>query len=403
MEFEEKQIKLRKARGRPAGKKSIPIVQTTETDLSYTEKEHVFPERPPLLSGKENIGEVEISSRSHQSAFSALLTSILKGDRAEVLRIAREVGVSENTVYRWLNGSSVPRTSHLQALLNVLFQTRQTILMGSKGILPASSSRSAGMSSEYWDVQKEVYRRVLEQAATTLDDISRRWHIIETIFEYALLQLDPEHHGLALAYARLMPPSSDGFIHSLYESEMRGQGLFAFSLDCKTYLGSTTLAGAAASFQRVQIWSVSDTEGRTPVGFDEHEASSCAAPVMRGGRIAGVLIVSSAQSGFVRHSVIARTVTDYSNLLAVALTDNDFYAISQVRLVPMPDLAWQRDLLRRSYLNRVIECARKGSLSLPEAEQMVLQDMEEEFEREAAGSWRPENVEVSKQPLQSNS
>jgi hypothetical protein len=107
---------------------------------------------------------------------------------------------------------------------------------------------------------------------------------------------------------------------------------------------------------------------------------------MRGGRLAGVLIVSSAQEDFVRNPAVPRTVGDYAHLLAAGLMDGDFYSTSLIRLVPMPELDWQRDKIARSYLNRVVEYARKQCLSFAEAEQKVLQDLEEEFERYACQS-----------------
>lgn len=200
---------------------------------------------------------------------------------------------------------------------------------------------------------------------------------------------------MALTYARLMPPRADGFIHSLYEAEMRGQAPWPFALDIRAYLGSTTLAGAAAMRQRVQVWSKLDVETRTPVGLDENEHSSCAAPVLRGGRLAGVLIVSSTQEDFVRNSAIPRAVGDYAHLLAAGLMDSDFYEISLLKLAPMPELPWQRERIARFYLNRVTEYARKQCLSFAEAEQKVLQDLEDEFERYACSQ---ENVSDALSP-----
>lgn len=136
--------------------------------------------------------------------------------------------------------------------------------------------------------------------------------------------------------------------------------------------------------QRVQVWSALDEEARIPIGLDENERSSCAAPVMRGGRLAGVLIVSSAQADFVRHPGVPRAVGDYAHLLAAGLMDSDFFPVSLMKLVPMPELDWQRERIARSYLNRVVEYARKQCLSFSEAEQKVLQDLEREFERAAS-------------------
>lgn len=372
--------KVGRPRGRPAGKRENPPAQEPlEESIFQQEDEH--------FSGEAKNAEDSTELQSGgSSAFSTLLGFLIKHDRSEVLRIAKEIGVSDNTVYRWLNGTSEPRQNHMQRLLEVLPQARQALFPasgGSRAGTPATGGRSFHDQPERWDVPKEIYRRVMEQAALTVDDASRRWHIVETIFEYALLHLDPPCQGVALTYARLMPVRADGSIHSLYEAEMRGQDPWPFALDFKAYLGSTTLAGASAMLQRVQVWSVKDEEARTPVGLDEHEKSSCAAPVMRAGRIAGVLIVSSTQPDFVRNPAIPRAVGDYAHLLAAALLDSDFYSPSLVKLVPMPELDRQRELIAKSYLNRVVECARKQCLSFSEAEQQVLQDLEEEFERTA--------------------
>lgn len=346
----------------------------------------LLPEEPSLEPANGADGSYDASSAAAggPGPFAILLGFLIKNDRSEILRIAREVGVSDNTVYRWLNGTSEPRQSHMQRLLEVLPQARAT-LPSHSGLSAPAGGRGAVNHPGRWDVPKEIYRRVVEQAATTVDDTSRRWHIIETIFEYALLHLDPDRHGMALTYARLMPPRADGSIHSLYEAEMRGQAPWPFALDFKAYLGSTTLAGSAAMFQRVHVWSARDTDARIPVGLDPNERSSCAAPVMRGGRLAGVLIVSSSQEDFVRNPAIPRAVGDYAHLLAASLMDSDFYPVPLVKLAPMPELDWQREKISRSYLNRVVEYARKQGVSFFEAEQQVLQNLEDEFEHYAAG------------------
>jgi transcriptional regulator with XRE-family HTH domain len=387
MDVVKKQLKDRKQREHDPDKKSKPVAKEWRSGSATQEARNggtleEWSAQPE--DGIDSPYETSSSQSTHRTAFAVLLGSLLKNDRSEILRVAKEIGVSDNTVYRWLNAASTPRYNHLQRLLEVLNQPSPASPASFLQSMHQNSSRGMVGPAGHWDVPQDLYRRVIEQAATTTDDASRRWHIIETIFEQALLFLDPDRHGMALTYARLMPPRADSRIHSLYETEMRGQAPWPFALDFKTYLGSTTLAGLAAMSQRVHTWSANDKEARIPVGLDEDERSSCAAPVIRGGRLAGVLTVSSADPDFVSNPVVLRVVGDYANLLAIGLMDSDTYPIEIVKLVPMPDLPWQRVRISSSYLNRVIECARKQCLSFPEAEQKVLRDMEEEFEIFAA-------------------
>jgi len=382
--MDEQSIQHRRSRprNRPNGQKEMPAALSNQ-EVSMTD-----------LEGKNETNDGTAVSAGGPKPFSILLSFLIKNDRSEILRLAREIGVSDNTVYRWINGTSEPRPGHMQRLLEVLphIALAQSSALGS--FAPASG-RGVANQSLRWDVPKEIYRRVMEQAAITVDDASRRWHIVETIFEYALLHLDPDRQGMALTYARLMQPREDSTIHSLYEAEMRGQAPWPFALDFKAYLGSTTLAGTAAMLQRVYTWSRMDEEARHPVGLDDNERSSCAAPVMRGGRLAGVLIVSSAQDDFVRNPAVPRAVGDYAHLLAAGLMDNDFFPVELVKLVPMPELKWQRERIANTYLNRVVEYARKQCLSFTEAEQKVLQDLESDFERHASNSTTVNNESAS--------
>lgn len=383
MDRNELEERISRPRGRPAGKKALPKASLSGPaqlgqPIGQNDASEGIEEEIAMLS------EDFASQGGRPSPFSTLLGFLIKNDRSEVLRIAKEVGVSDNTVYRWLNGKCEPSQNHLQRLLNALSHVHHVQPLLSGQAAHRESSRGTEAPTGRLAVQREVFHRVLEQAAISVDHASRSWHIAETIFESALNYLDSDRHGMALTYARLMPQRADGTIHSLCEVEMRGQAPWALDLDFKTYLGSTTLAGAAAMRQRVQTWSCKDEDVRTPVGLDKNELSSCAAPVMRGGHLAGVLIISSALPDFVRNPAISDIAKDYANMLAAGLRDSDFYDISLIKLVPMPELDWQRNRISRSYLNRVVECARKDGLSFPEAEQKVLQDLEEEFELHAS-------------------
>jgi len=250
-------------------------------------------------------------------------------------------------------------------------------------LIPASNQTFPGvldaLSPSLYEVQKDIYRRVLELLTTIVDAEQRSWQIMQVLFEHILQHLDPERHGLAVTYAKLMPPRADG-VHSLVEVFMRGNSPWPFALENHAYLGSTTLAGTAAMLERMQTWDNLSETKRLQVEVDEFERSACACPVERGGRIAGVLIISSRQPDFFINLIASQAVLEYTQLLSLAFREEEFVPFSQLNLVPMPELKWQHAEVGHSYINRIIPCARKFDISRQDAEQLVRIDMEAEFE-----------------------
>ncbi|HLZ80680.1 MAG TPA: hypothetical protein VKP04_03550 [Ktedonobacteraceae bacterium] len=234
-------------------------------------------------------------------------------------------------------------------------------------------------SAELREVQRDIFRRVMELFTTVSDDDAREWQITQAIFEDALLHLDAERRGLAITYAKLMPAREDG-VHSLIEMTMRGNDPWTFALENHTYLGGTTLAGMAATLDRLQTWdNISESE-RLQVEVDDFERSACAYPVTRTGQIAGVLIISSTQPHFFIHPLACQAVIEYAQLLSLAFCENDFLPFSRLSLRPMPDLKWQRAEISQSYVRRIMAYARQKGISRHEAELLVRRDMEVEFE-----------------------
>ena len=310
------------------------------------------------------------------SPFSSFLRHILRHDRTEIARVAHELDVSENTVYRWMNGTSEPRPGYLKNLIEVLPEHRNQLAHVINQTFPGVlDSLSTGVR----EVQKDIYRRVMELFTTIAEPDARRWQITQAIFDYALLHLDAERKGLAVTYAKVMPPHPDG-IHSLCEAVMRGNYPWPFALENHAYLGSTTLAGTAAILQRMQTWSNLEESERLQVEVDAFERSACAYPVIRGGHIGGVLIISSTQPDFFSDPLACEAVLEYAQLLSLAFLEEDFYPFSMLNLRPMPDLKWQRAEISRSYVNSVIACGHKLKISRQEAEIHVRADMEAEFE-----------------------
>jgi hypothetical protein len=378
----------RRKRGRPPGsrkttaseqKRSEPRDEQLVTSDTSSEKGETPDEEASSLSHVNEVNEEKLtygSAEGSLTSFSTFLRTILYHDRNEITRVAREMDVAENTIYRWMNGSSEPRATYLKRLPDVLSEHRGNLSYVIKQTFPGILDiQTVGIH----EVNKDIYRRVLDLVAMTVEEDTRFWQVSQTIFEYALLHLDVERQGMAIMFARLMPAHKDG-IHSLRETAMRGNAPWPFDIESKAYLGSTTLAGAAVTMQRMLVWNSIGGGDRLQVEVDDYETSACAAPVMRGGSIAGALIVSSAQPTFFNDPMACQAVVEYAQLLALALVERDFQLHTLLNLRPMPELREQREHITHSYVNRILTYARKYDISRLEAELRVRKEMELEFE-----------------------
>lgn len=310
--------------------------------------------------------------------FRLFLQSIIRRDRSELARIAREIEVAENTVYRWLNGNSEPRTVHLLRLPDVFPEHRAELSdIINKTFGNIINTAAHGIPA----IDRDIYHKILEVSAFSQDEDARFWEVSKTIFEHALRQLDYEQRGMAITYAKLMPPHEDG-IHSLREVLVRGHAPWPPDEESKAFLGGTTLAGTAAATQRIHIWNEID-HSRNMVEIDKFEHSACAVPVIRSSQLAGILIVSSTRPDFFKENKVSQAVTEYSLMMSVAISDHDFYPSSLLHLRPMPGLAWQRQQLSHIYAQRIVSHASEHQTSYREAEFSIQHQIELEFEQEA--------------------
>lgn len=326
------------------------------------------------------------------STFSATLREILRHDRSQITRVASELEVSSNTIYRWMNGRSVPRAMHLRGLLDALSEHRSILLESIYKTFPGILDVHLPAQRE---VHREVERDIMNIAATNPDYHIRMARIEEILCNHLFNLLDAQGYGLSITYAELMAPREDGLIHSLRESYMRGSYPWPSFLEYKAYLGSTAVTARAITTLRFATWHDVSKEERLMVTVDDHEHSFCAQPVMRHGRIAGVLLISSKNLEMLRDSTIMQIANDSAHLLSLGLRDSDFVSPAIVKLHPMPSLPWQRKRLSEIFSNRITQYARKHMVSRIEAEQQVIRDIELEFEEMAQLELRNQELEQS--------
>jgi transcriptional regulator with XRE-family HTH domain len=390
-----------KKRGRAAGSRKTASTSPMPVLSSYEQEAALLPSHPreAVTTGQIRPTTVRETSDDEQLAytlpeekltpFSSLLRHILRRDHVETARVAKAVGVTENTIYRWLNGSSEPRLSNLRQLLDALPEHRANLAYA---INLTFSHILDEQQEEQREISKGIYQQVLELVAHIREDQERIWRVQQLLFEHALLLLDHQHQGMSITYAAVMPPRDDGSIRSLREAAMRGTYPWPSHYEDKVFLGSTTLAGHAAMQQRLCIWHDLEEEERFLVAVDDYERSACACPVMRCGLIAGVLIVSSVDPTLFRNEARCQMVNGLARLLSVALREYELWDPTLLRLVPMPDLSWQRQKMSDTFMNRSMQYIRKYTLSHQEAEQRVIQEMELEFEEEGQRLAGQQNV-----------
>lgn len=323
----------------------------------------------------------EVGRKGKQlSPISDFLQSVLARDRIGITRLARMLDVTEHTVYRWMNGTSLPQQAYLKRLPTVLPEHRNKLIDIIEQMFPGLLETETMSNRE---IQKAIYQHIVNIVAANDEEDLRLWYAIQALFDNMLLQFDPDLHGLAVTYAKLSPGRDDDTIHSLREFEMRGHAPWpSQTAAARAFLGSTSLIGQAAMLQRWQVW-YGEPDGRIPVQIDKFEHSACAAPLIRGRTIAGVLLVSSIYPGFFADTKKCEMIDEYARLLAIAVPPGHFQSFYRLNLHIMPTLEWQQTRLNEVYIDRILKYVTLHNLSRSEAELLAEQDMEKEFEEQA--------------------
>lgn len=154
------------------------------------------------------------------------------------------------------------------------------------------------------------------------------------------------------------------------------------------YLGIESLAGYALSNTR--LLTIQDRYERQTLVLArwlDWEESAVVCPIMRDGRFAGCLIVSSTQPRYFAPYREA-LVQNYAELMVLAFEPEEFYEPQDIQLGIMPDFGVQEECFNtiRQRVSRAMEkgSTRQPPMTITEAEQLVWQELEEEFIRLAA-------------------
>lgn len=310
-----------------------------------------------------------------------LLDSLIQ-NRTERERIAAQIGVNAVTLSRWASGETSPRQQNLRHLVQAVPEQHRARL---HALLEEDRPSLALDERHREDARLEIPFQFFNTVLTTRavsSPLHVFWVIIHQILQHALLQLDPYRQGMKITIVQCMPPGEEGKICSLREGIGLGTPPWPGSFEEHTvFLGAETLAGyatATAHFQ--QVPDMRNNPTFLPYYRAEHEISAAACPIMWHGRIAGCVLFSSTQAGAFRTRELNILLESYTNLIALAFAERDFYPIDLIHLRIMPSPEEQLPCLasfRRRVMALMQEATNTGqTMTSAQAELMAWQQIE---------------------------
>jgi hypothetical protein len=307
-------------------------------------------------------------------------------DPRERQRLAEELKVKEVTLTRWVHNTASPRPQNIRNLLTALEPpARQKLLEAILEEFPDFVSLFEDVFAEEPSktIPVEFYDRVLD-AYAQLAGYQRYLSITSSVLQQAVGQLTPRTGSIAVTIAQCMRPLAGSKIRSLHERAGKATHPWKPNLELKAiFLGAESLAGQAVVRQREQnIPSKAENKGIIPAQWVEGEESAAAYPIIRGGKIAGALVVSCSLPRYFTDSQL-RLIRGYSRLVALAFEPDDFYDIGQIALRRMPPYkdqeARQKGLQQKVSTYMQMQARDGQPVDLLQAQRHVLQIMEEEF------------------------
>jgi hypothetical protein len=307
---------------------------------------------------------------------------------AEKERIARALGVSEITLWRWTNTNTEPRASSLKMLPGVVSTQQQARLakLIRDAYDPSSATDPARNDVFRKVIPPEFTARVLAVQARTSGPI---WAsaISNLVLREAIDHLDGDHLGMEITIVQCTPPVAEGVpVRSLFERIGVGTPPWKKGVGRRfLFLGAESLCGYVVETGDPQIiQNLEQEQGPLPVRLATHEKSAAAYPLLKRGRIAGCFLVSSSQRDFFTPEC-TDLVEQYANMAALAYYDDQFYRPKEIRLEMLPPTSVQNPHMT-SFLQRVQERRRTCHLSQSEVELCVVQEIEKKLLQESVSN-----------------
>lgn len=299
----------------------------------------------------------------------------------ERARLAAAIRVKPVTLQRWVSGVFKPRDEHLYALLKNLpagaYPLFMRLLVADFPELLQEEISREGLSKT---IPVEFYARALSNLAMA-PSVMYRQSMQDLLLQQILQHLDPDRQGLAVTLAVCVPPRPGRKVRSLREIGGLATPPWPPTLGEKPmFLGAESLIGYAMLNARSFVINSRDETTFCPAHWTEHERSAAALPILQQARLAGGLIVSSAQEYFFTSPRI-EVIENYTLLASMLFEAEETFAPEQIELRPMPLYKLQFPYFagyNRRVLQKLAEVNETGQqITLQQARQYVWQDLED--------------------------
>ena len=311
--------------------------------------------------------------------------------RGERERIAKAIGVTTVTLSRWASGESSPRPRYLRPLVlaipdehKVAFQAsiaQEFPFSHSDELIQEDLIDESIQENVRFSLPFQFFNRILATRATDAPH-QVSWVMMQQILQHALLHLATDGVGLKITIVLCMPPREDGIIYSLRETVALGTHPWHENVEEQArFLGADTLVGYTVTTARShQVRDLRVDPTFLPYLRDEHEISAAACPIMWHSHIAGCVLFSSTGVGTFEADELMNLLQVYTNLIALALAEADFYDVSLIQLRVMPTFKAQEQYLA-TFQSRVIALMKESlyterPLSRMQAEKIAWQQIE---------------------------
>jgi hypothetical protein len=258
-------------------------------------------------------------------------------------KMLEDVDTTKRNVYRWIKGPTGP-------------DSRRKVMMLERHI-PEMGPALKKAFPRYYEVAQDatlravapVFAQVLRAQQTT--ERSMILQTITSIVLYALVNhLDIEKVGLMAFLGQLRSSRNDGQADQVLIHAWSGHGTNQwFELQAhKSYVASSTSLCAQAVTSGFPVFSSRDRDRvacSAETQYVDQIKSAASYPVLRFGRIAGVIYLASAQEDFF-DSTKKETLEHYARMISEAFFDEDFYAKEHITIQASIENAYQQFMQR---------------------------------------------------------